>query len=232
MIPLRKSTEALGFKVSYDSKNNTINLDNGMVKTTLTTGKDLYYKASSGAIGLTQPISLGVAPTMIDGSTYIPASLYNLLYSNDQTVTAKENTVIINTEDAKNTFKKVDLNIGEKKYALSMNVPSEVSEYVNFEKQEVGEKDNKHIVLSLKFSTEDKIANIASFSIYTLNQYKDLKKEAGPIPQEIITNKEDDMVVAFSGLQSNPFEIGTEEAKLIDSYQANVGSMLETIKVD
>lgn len=40
------------------------------------------------------------------------------------------------------------------------------------------------------------------------------------------------MIIAFSGLQSNPFEIGTEEATLIDNYQANVKQMLETVKVD
>ena len=79
IVPLRPTAEALGFTVVWDDARNVIMLDNQMVKTQLTIGKDSYYKQSSKAIGLTQPIQLGYAPTIIDGRTYVPLGLFELL---------------------------------------------------------------------------------------------------------------------------------------------------------
>ncbi len=92
LVPLRLVSKSLGFKLHWDSKNRTIAMDNGEVKTILTLGSDSYYKASSKAIGLTQSIPLGAAPRIVgnqqgNGSVYVPASLFNLLYSNDEAVT-------------------------------------------------------------------------------------------------------------------------------------------------
>ena len=82
MLPLRAVAEGLGFKVTWQGEDRSILLDDGIVKTTLFIGQDSYFKASSQAIGLTQSFPLGAAPVLIDSSTYVPASLFNFLYSN------------------------------------------------------------------------------------------------------------------------------------------------------
>ena len=84
IVPLRPTAEALGFTVVWDDARNVIMLDNQRVKTQLTIGKDSYYKQSSKAIGLTQPIQLGYAPTIIDGRTYVPLGLFELLLGKGQ----------------------------------------------------------------------------------------------------------------------------------------------------
>ncbi len=86
MVPLRLVAEDLGFKTDWKGEDQSILLDDGTVKTTLYIGSDSYFKASSQAIGLTQNFSIGVAPILIDGRTYVPAALFNLLYSDNEAV--------------------------------------------------------------------------------------------------------------------------------------------------
>ncbi len=86
MLPLRAVAEDLGFKVTWNGKDQSILLNDGTVKTTLYIGDDSYFKASSQAIGLTQNFRLGVAPMLVGNSTYVPAALFNLLYSNNEAV--------------------------------------------------------------------------------------------------------------------------------------------------
>lgn len=86
MLPLRAVAEGLGFTVTWNGEDQSIFLDNGIVDTTLYIGQDSYFKASSQTIGLTQNFELGVAPTLIDDSTFVPASLFNLLYSDNDAV--------------------------------------------------------------------------------------------------------------------------------------------------
>lgn len=86
VIQLRQAAKALGFKLQWDAKSKTLQMDNGTVKTTLTVGKDSYFKASSKAIGLTQSLPLGVAPTLVENRLYVPLSLFKLLYSDEGSV--------------------------------------------------------------------------------------------------------------------------------------------------
>lgn len=51
MVPLRKTAEALGFKVVWNGENQSIDLDNGEVNTKVYIGEGSYYMASSVAIG-------------------------------------------------------------------------------------------------------------------------------------------------------------------------------------
>lgn len=97
-IPLRTIAEKLGFTIEWDSTTNTAKLDNGTVKTSVTLNNDSYYKESSNVIGLTQASSLGIAPTFINGNLYVSAELFNLLYSNPQTVTIVNGILNINTK--------------------------------------------------------------------------------------------------------------------------------------
>jgi len=79
MVPLRTVAEELGFKVTWNATDRSVSLDDGTVKTTIHIGNDSYFKASSQAIGLTRAISLGAAPVIVDGRTYVPAALFDLL---------------------------------------------------------------------------------------------------------------------------------------------------------
>ncbi len=86
MVPLKAVSKALSFDLKWDAKTKSASIDNEMVKTTVTVGQDSYYKASSKAIGLTAPFAYGAGPEIIDGTLYVPADLFNLLYSNEETV--------------------------------------------------------------------------------------------------------------------------------------------------
>lgn len=90
MVPLRVIAEALGFKVTWDNNAKSALLDYNNVKSTVAIGQDGYFKASSKAIGLTQSFELGAKAVLIDSRTYVPATLFNLLYSdNDAVVISK-----------------------------------------------------------------------------------------------------------------------------------------------
>lgn len=95
MIPLRLVAEKLGFTVTWNDKDYSIDLDDAEVNTTLIVGEDLYYKASSVSVGLTAPMSLGAAPELVDDRTFIPAALFNLLYSNPDSVTVIDGVLTI-----------------------------------------------------------------------------------------------------------------------------------------
>lgn len=86
LVPLRQTAQTLGFSVKWDNASKMIHLDNGSVKTSLTLNDNAYYKASSQAIGLTQNFTLSSAPTLVNGTSYVPAALFNLLYSDNSAV--------------------------------------------------------------------------------------------------------------------------------------------------
>lgn len=67
MIPLRAVAEALGYNVTWDNETQTVMLNNII---TLSIGKDYYTYAR------TAPITLGVAPTLVQGRTYVPIEFF------------------------------------------------------------------------------------------------------------------------------------------------------------
>lgn len=68
MVPVRPVAEALGYDVKWDSATKEVRLGNGI---SLTIGKDYYVYMK------TAPISLGVMPTLVDGTTYVPLSFFS-----------------------------------------------------------------------------------------------------------------------------------------------------------
>lgn len=95
MVPLRKTAEALEFTITWESKNSTATIDNGKVKTNIQIGFDNYYSESSSQNGLSQAIQYGTAPMLINGDTYIPAQMYNLLFDDPDTVLVKDGILSI-----------------------------------------------------------------------------------------------------------------------------------------
>lgn len=80
MVPMRQVAEALGFTVTWDGEARTASMDDGILHTTVTIGEDLYWYASSTAIGMSAPTELGAAPELRDNKTYVPLSLFGMMY--------------------------------------------------------------------------------------------------------------------------------------------------------
>lgn len=100
MIPVRAVGEALGYTVTWVAEYPTeVRLDNGTVKTTITIGEDLYFMASSTAIGMSKPSPLGVAPVAEHGVTYVPMDLFGLLGNG---VVKKDNVISFSKEKGDN----------------------------------------------------------------------------------------------------------------------------------
>lgn len=100
VVPLRAVAEALGFTVTW-SKSGTL-VDNGIVHTAVTIGVDRYQITTSNEnlVGMSAPFSLGAAPYVVNGVTYVPLGLFNALLGNkDDVVSLDGNKVIINTEN-------------------------------------------------------------------------------------------------------------------------------------
>ncbi len=97
LIPLKVVSSALGFNLKWEGKTKSARIDDGAVKTTITVGKDAYYKASSKAIGLTNTFLYGAAPEIINGSLYVPTDLFKLIYSNEEIVRVSGETIYITT---------------------------------------------------------------------------------------------------------------------------------------
>ncbi len=98
MLPLRKVVEALDFTVTWEPSTYTANIDNGTIKTSLQVGFDNYYKASSTQLGLSTPIQYGTPPMLIEGNVYVPAQLFNLLFSNTDSVVVNDSVLNIISE--------------------------------------------------------------------------------------------------------------------------------------
>lgn len=81
MVPLRKVAETLGFTVTWNANDQSVQLKNDKVQTTVRLGEDLYYYATAveGMTGMSKPSPLGAAPYQKDGTTYVPAALFALL---------------------------------------------------------------------------------------------------------------------------------------------------------
>lgn len=103
MVPVRKTAEALGFTVTWDGEHEGVKLDNGEVNTIIYIGTDSYYMASSTAIGMSAPESLGAAPVLKDSVTYAPADLFGVLYCNKDAVKVDGNLITISKSEEDST---------------------------------------------------------------------------------------------------------------------------------
>ena len=81
LVPLRKAAEALGFTVTWNAQERDVHLTNGTVQTVVVPGEDSYYMATAipGAVGMSAPEALGAAAYVVNGVTWAPAELLNLL---------------------------------------------------------------------------------------------------------------------------------------------------------
>ena len=184
MVPLRTVDEKLGFKVKWDGECQGISLDNGEVNTIVYIGQDNYYMASSTAIGMSAPTALGVAPALKNGTTYVPADMFNILYCED-VVSVKDNVITIKTDNDNNEeeivgmpnpfveYKTVDE--AQKVLPFSAVVPSNVKEY---ELEIVSVMSNEMLQLIYKNGDKEITYRVEKGSndiSGDYNEYKDIK---------------------------------------------------------
>lgn len=184
MVPLRTVAEKLGFKVNWDGECQGISLDNGEVNTIVYIGQDNYYMASSTAIGMSAPTALGVAPALKNGTTYVPADMFNILYCED-VVSVKDNVITIKTDNDNNEeeivgmpnpfveYKTVDE--AQKVLPFSAVVPSNVKGY---ELENVSVMSNEMLQLIYKNGDKEITYRVEKGSddiSGDYNEYKDIK---------------------------------------------------------
>ena len=99
MVPLRVIAQSLGFTVTWNG-DGTVTVDSGEMHMTITIGEDSYQAITSieGAVGATAPLSLGAAPYVVDGTTYVPLEMFNVLLGNDA-VDLEDGKIVIHTEN-------------------------------------------------------------------------------------------------------------------------------------
>ena len=74
MVPVRKVAETLGYKVSWDGKTNTVILKKGETPINVQLGVDRYHAGNDRTGG----VSLGAASYEINGTSWVPAELFQL----------------------------------------------------------------------------------------------------------------------------------------------------------
>ena len=97
MVPLRAIAEQLDFTVTWNG-GGTVTVDSGEMHMIITVGENLYQAITSieGAVGATAPLSLGAAPYVVDGTTYVPLEMFDVLLGNGA-VTLEDGKIVIKT---------------------------------------------------------------------------------------------------------------------------------------
>lgn len=79
MIPLRAVAEKMGFNVGWNSEKQSVTIGDDSWEVILCIGSDSYIGTSKVSIGTTAPQNYGAAPQIIQGTTYVPAKMFELL---------------------------------------------------------------------------------------------------------------------------------------------------------
>ncbi|GKX32139.1 hypothetical protein SH1V18_46190 [Vallitalea longa] len=77
MLPLRLTCERLGMDVKWVGETRSVEISKDSIWTSITLEKDSYFQ------GRMAPFSLGIAPELIDESTYVPAEFFNEIFDQD-----------------------------------------------------------------------------------------------------------------------------------------------------
>lgn len=135
MVPLRAVAEPLGFTVIWD--NGSVLVDNDKIHTRVTIGVDQYVITTSkeDLVGMSAPFSLGAAPYVLDGVTYVPLGLFNALLGNQEgAVALEDNTIVIRTDSTElaNPFVTCGtLAEAERIAGFSLKLPDQIPNWVD-----------------------------------------------------------------------------------------------------
>lgn len=97
MLPLRPIAEELGFEINWNQNTNSIDLDKGMVKISLSVNQtDYTIENPLARLDNKETKSLSISPININGNTYIPLELIDTLTANEASITIVDGTININ----------------------------------------------------------------------------------------------------------------------------------------
>ncbi|GMQ56460.1 hypothetical protein AN1V17_08530 [Vallitalea sediminicola] len=77
MLPLRLTCERLGYEVKWNGKTRSVDVSKGNIWTSISIGKDSYFK------GKVAPFPLGMAPEIVNESTYVPVEFFEEIFNQD-----------------------------------------------------------------------------------------------------------------------------------------------------
>lgn len=120
------------------------------------------------------------------------------------------------------------MNLNDKEYMLSIDIPDNLQQYITFETEEVGQTS----MALVRFEKEDKVANIGTFTLYNQKDYEDIKTQGLPIGDIVVENKDEGFVLTYTGMQDFVFEKDTEEYNIVMEYANSVGDILSSVKID
>ena len=195
MIPLRAVAEKLGFKVTWDAEHQGIALDNGEVNTIVYIGEDNYYMASSTAIGMSAPTALGAAPILKNGTTYVPAEMFNILNCGE-IYSVKDNVISFKADGTAQIPNPIveykSIEAAKKELSFNAPVPSKMPEGYELKYIETISGDVFQLVYT---NGKNEICYRAAEGSEDIsgdyNVYKDIKKvNAGGIEVELRNNKD------------------------------------------
>ena len=103
LVPLRPVAEALGFSLHWDGEKQAIHVEDGLMQSDVRLGEDIYFAYSNGAIGMTTPEPLGVAPLLINNNTYVPVNFFKSLLTYDKAVSMADNLITLTRNPSEKT---------------------------------------------------------------------------------------------------------------------------------
>ncbi|WP_127531243.1 PdaC/SigV domain-containing protein [Paenibacillus kobensis] len=71
LVPLRQAAEALGYKIVWNNRTQSVELSRGAQWTSVTVGKNSYFANKMA------PVKLSAAPTVIKGTVYVPVHFFD-----------------------------------------------------------------------------------------------------------------------------------------------------------
>lgn len=119
------------------------------------------------------------------------------------------------------------LQLGERRYALSLAVPENLVDYMRF-----GAFSRDDAAVSIQMDFQGQIGNVGSFVLYDAAEYDQLKQENLPLETELLRVEGEGIVLAYSGPQDSVFEPGTEAARMVLRYQEALSDILKTVQLE
>lgn len=127
-VPLRFVNDLLGYTTHWN-EDQTVEVTSNTRKSNMKIGMDSYFSATNvpGLVGMTAPVTLGYAPILIDGTTYVPVDFYNLFEMESAFVKYNEDGTV-----------EINPNFNQEEDNTNIGVPNPITEFNNMD--ELNEK--------------------------------------------------------------------------------------------
>ena len=116
-----------------------------------------------------------------------------------------------------------------KPLGFSMELPSVIEEKYYIEEESLNVDDEIINSIYVKYKGEENDTNIVTFEEMSQDYWEKMQQEEGPKPIEL-KKSENNRVVVMYPLQSNPFEVGTDDYNTINKFQEQSSCIVETFK--